>query len=63
MAVASDVEGVTAICDWLAFVPRTRHSPVPILPSMDLIGRPVRFTPTKAPYDPRFMLAGRYLRG
>lgn len=36
-----------------------KHSPVPILNAKDPIDRPVDFVPTKAPYDPRWMLAGR----
>lgn len=63
LTVPSDVEGVQAVCDWLAFVPCARHSPIPILPVMDPVNRPIKFYPTKAPYDPRFMLAGRSIRG
>ena len=63
MTVPSDVEGGMAILDWIAFVPRLRCSPLPILPLMDPIERPIKFNPTKAPYDPRHMLAGRPIRG
>ncbi|GAA6069509.1 acetyl-CoA carboxylase 1 isoform X1, partial [Tachysurus ichikawai] len=34
-------------------------SPVPLLAAKDPIDRLVEFIPTKAPYDPRWMLAGR----
>lgn len=34
-------------------------SPVPMLNAKDPIDRLVEFVPTKAPYDPRWMLAGR----
>lgn len=32
---------------------------MPILNAKDSIDRQVEFVPTKAPYDPRWMLAGR----
>ena len=32
---------------------------LPILPSQDPVDRHIEFKPTKAPYDPRWMLAGR----
>ena len=62
LTVPSDVEGVMAVCDWLAYVPRCRHSPLPVLPFTDPVNRPIKFTPTKVPYDPRYMLAGRLIR-
>ena len=63
MTVASDVEGVLAILEWLEFVPRVRAGPLPIIPSLDPPERPIDYTPTKAPYDPRWMLAGRAKTG
>lgn len=36
-----------------------KHSPVPIIATTDPVDRAIEFTPTKAPYDPRWMLAGR----
>lgn len=33
--------------------------PLPVLPAHDPIKRDIEFIPTKAPYDPRWMLAGR----
>ncbi len=38
---------------------QSKSSPVPMLSAKDPIDRPVAFVPTKAPYDPRWMLAGR----
>ncbi len=61
--VPSDVEGVIAVLDWLAFVPRSRGSPLPILPPVDPVDRTIEFTPTKATYNPRHMLAGHPRRG
>ncbi len=60
MTVPSDVEGVFAIMDWLEFVPGVRGGPVPVIvPCLDPPERLIDYTPTKAPYDPRWMLAGR----
>lgn len=33
---------------------------LPILESADPVDRDIDFVPTKSPYDPRWMLAGRY---
>lgn len=38
---------------------KDKHSPVPIISPVDPIDRLIDFKPTKAPYDPRWMLAGR----
>jgi len=56
--VQSDAEGVSAILDWLAYVPKTACSSPPILEPTDPVERDVSFTPSKRPYDPRHMLAG-----
>ncbi|KAL3270902.1 hypothetical protein HHI36_021411 [Cryptolaemus montrouzieri] len=55
----SDLDGVYTILKWLSYIPKDKLSPLPILPSMDPIDREIGFVPTKAPYDPRWMLAGR----
>lgn len=34
-------------------------SPVPVVTPVDPVDREVGYVPTKAPYDPRWMLAGR----
>ncbi|XP_061907231.1 acetyl-CoA carboxylase isoform X1 [Entelurus aequoreus] len=57
--VSDDFEGVFTILQWLSYMPKNNHSPVPVVPSTDPIDREIEFTPTKAPYDPRWMLAGR----
>ncbi|KAL0994179.1 hypothetical protein UPYG_G00118810 [Umbra pygmaea] len=57
--VCDDFEGVHMLLHWLSYMPKDRSSPVPILNAKDPIDRLVEFTPTKAPYDPRWMLAGR----
>jgi len=56
--VQSDNEGVTAILDWLSFVPKDAGCIPPILEPTDAVARDVTFVPSKRPYDPRHMLAG-----
>ncbi|XP_019714440.1 acetyl-CoA carboxylase 1 isoform X1 [Hippocampus comes] len=57
--VCDDFEGVFTLLQWLSYMPKCKFSPVPILSAKDPIDRNVEFVPTKAPYDPRWMLAGR----
>ncbi|XP_037603973.1 acetyl-CoA carboxylase 1 isoform X5 [Sebastes umbrosus] len=57
--VCDDFEGVFALLQWLSYMPMCKSSPVPILNAKDPIDRLVDFIPTKTPYDPRWMLAGR----
>ena len=81
MTVPGDMEGVAAIVEWLAYIPKARLSllalshehltlcvcptpqvkggPLPETPTLDPVTRPVEYTPTKAPYDPKLMLEGR----
>ena len=59
-AVASDdYDGVRVMLHWLSFVPKYRGGPLPIIVPMDPVDRDVDFVPTKVPYDPRWMLAGK----
>lgn len=53
-----DFTGVVRILDWLSYVPKHKGAPLPIGPMSDPVARKVEWTPTKAPYDPRNMLAG-----
>ncbi|XP_078787302.1 acetyl-CoA carboxylase 1 isoform X4 [Oryzias latipes] len=57
--VCDDFEGVFTLLQWLSYMPKCKSSPVPILSAKDPIDRPIEFVPTKTPYDPRWMLAGR----
>ncbi|XP_078081038.1 acetyl-CoA carboxylase 1 [Mustelus asterias] len=57
--VYDDFEGVVIILQWLSYMPMNVSSSVPILKPKDPIDRTIEFVPTKAPYDPRWMLAGR----
>ncbi|KAM4709981.1 acetyl-CoA carboxylase 2 isoform 2-T2 [Discoglossus pictus] len=57
--VPDDFEGVYTILEWLSYMPKDKQSPVPVITSNDPIDRQIEFMPSKAPYDPRWMLAGR----
>nr|XP_015221745.1 PREDICTED: acetyl-CoA carboxylase 2 isoform X3 [Lepisosteus oculatus] len=57
--VPDDFEGVFTILKWLSYMPKNKHSPVPVLPPTDSVEREIEFVPTKAPYDPRWLLVGR----
>uniref|UniRef100_D3ZBE2 acetyl-CoA carboxylase n=1 Tax=Rattus norvegicus TaxID=10116 RepID=D3ZBE2_RAT len=59
VTVPDDFEGVCTILEWLSYIPKDNQSPVPIITPSDPIDREIEFTPTKAPYDPRWLLAGR----
>lgn len=61
--VDDDLEGVNAILTWLAFVPNTNTSKLPIKESADPIGRHIDFMPSKVSYNTREMLAGRQEAG
>ncbi|XP_034026120.1 acetyl-CoA carboxylase isoform X2 [Thalassophryne amazonica] len=58
-AVPDDFEGVFTILQWLSYMPKNKNSPVPVITTKDPVDRDIEFVPTKAPYDPRWMLAGR----
>ncbi|CAH1987134.1 unnamed protein product [Acanthoscelides obtectus] len=55
----TDLEGIYTILQWLSYIPKDKMSPVSILKPLDPIDREITFTPTKTPYDPRWMLEGR----
>ncbi|XP_058168228.1 acetyl-CoA carboxylase [Anopheles ziemanni] len=57
---ALDLDGVYTVMHWLSYIPNVRGGILPIVSTSDPIERVIDFTPTKAPYDPRWMLAGRY---
>ncbi|XP_074177766.1 acetyl-CoA carboxylase 2 isoform X3 [Rhinolophus sinicus] len=59
ITVPDDFEGVYTILEWLSYMPKDNHSVVPIITPTDPIDREIEFLPTRAPYDPRWMLAGR----
>ncbi|KAL1273892.1 hypothetical protein QQF64_026706, partial [Cirrhinus molitorella] len=57
--VPDDFEGVLTILQWLSYMPKSNQCPVPVMPSTDPVEREIDFVPTKAPYDPRWLLCGR----
>ncbi|XP_053325093.1 acetyl-CoA carboxylase 2 isoform X2 [Spea bombifrons] len=57
--VPDDFEGVYTILQWLSYMPKDKYSPVPVMTPTDPIDRQIDFMPSKAPYDPRWLLAGR----
>ncbi|XP_030647474.1 acetyl-CoA carboxylase 2 [Chanos chanos] len=57
--VPDDFEGVFTILQWLSYMPKNKHSPAPIIAPTDPVEREIEFIPTKAPYDPRWLLCGR----
>ncbi|XP_019394384.1 PREDICTED: acetyl-CoA carboxylase 2 isoform X3 [Crocodylus porosus] len=59
VTVPDDFEGVYTVLQWLSYMPKDNHSPVPATAISDPIEREIDFVPTKAPYDPRWLLAGR----
>ncbi|XP_071943409.1 acetyl-CoA carboxylase-like isoform X2 [Antedon mediterranea] len=54
-----DFHGVYTLLKWLSYMPKHKGASVPVVPSIDVVERDVQFVPTKTPYDPRHMLAGR----
>lgn len=61
LSVSNDVAGIEAIIHWLSYVPKSQKDIIPIIESVDPIDREIDFVPSKEPYDPRWMLAGRQL--
>lgn len=55
----SDLDGIYTVLKWLSYVPKDKMSLPPVVSPVDPIDREVGYVPTKAPYDPRWMLAGR----
>ncbi|KAK6633678.1 hypothetical protein RUM44_004285 [Polyplax serrata] len=54
-----DLDGIYTILKWLSYIPKDKYSIVPIIRVTDPVDREISYMPTKAPYDPRWMLAGR----
>ncbi|XP_012280846.1 acetyl-CoA carboxylase isoform X2 [Orussus abietinus] len=57
-----DLDGIGTVLKWLSYVPKTKGARLPCvyLPLPDTIDREIGYVPTKAPYDPRWMVDGRY---
>lgn len=56
---AVDLDGIYTILNWLSYMPEKVGGRLPVILPSDPIERPISFMPTKSPYDPRDMLAGR----
>ncbi|GAB6029960.1 hypothetical protein CHUAL_005655 [Chamberlinius hualienensis] len=54
-----DFDGVCTILKWLAYIPKGKGADLPIIDCLDPVEREVQYVPSKAPYDPRWLLAGR----
>jgi acetyl-CoA carboxylase / biotin carboxylase 1 len=54
-----DLDGVYTILQWLSYMPDKRNGTLPQVITNDPINRGIGFIPTKATYDPRWMLTGR----
>ncbi|XP_063237346.1 acetyl-CoA carboxylase isoform X2 [Bacillus rossius redtenbacheri] len=58
-----DIDGIRTIVKWLSYMPKDKMSPLPVMEPVDSIDREVEYMPTKAPYNPRWMLEGRVNAG
>lgn len=56
---ARDLDGIYRILKWLSYIPKTKESPLPVIKSLDPVERDIDYVPTKVPYDPRWMIAGK----
>lgn len=66
-----DLEGICDIVNWLSFVPAKKNGSflnfygvmeldrLPVIDPIDPVDRIIEFAPSKQPYDPRHMLAGK----
>ncbi|XP_065669761.1 acetyl-CoA carboxylase isoform X2 [Hydra vulgaris] len=59
LVVNDDFSGIYEIIKWLSFVPKLKGSSLPIISTTDPVDRTITFTPTKSPYNPRYLIAGR----
>ena len=55
----NDSEALKKFVSWLSFCPPTKLDDPPLLPILDPVDRKIEFMPTKQPYDPRHMIAGK----
>ncbi|XP_065319258.1 acetyl-CoA carboxylase-like isoform X2 [Gordionus sp. m RMFG-2023] len=58
----NDLSAVALFLNWISFVPKVTGENLPITPLYllkDPVDRPIGFTPTNSPYDPRWMLSGK----
>ncbi|CAG8486585.1 8073_t:CDS:2 [Diversispora eburnea] len=63
LTAQNDLEGITKIIQWLSYIPSSQNSPVSIFPNSDTWDRDIDYVPPKAPYDPRWLIAGKFENG
>ena len=56
----NDHEALKKFVLWLSFVPACKSGDPPLLQESDPVDREVEFIPSKQPYDPRHMIAGKH---
>lgn len=57
-----DLDGIATVLKWLSYMPKAKGAALPERPfahALDPVDREIAYLPTKAPYDPRWMLDGR----
>ncbi|KAF8329498.1 acetyl CoA carboxylase [Cantharellus anzutake] len=59
LVASSDLDGTTKILMWLGYVPDVKGGRLPITSPIDGWDRDISYYPPKAPYDPRWFLAGK----
>ncbi len=60
LTASSDLEGATHILEWLSYIPAVKGGKLPIRIPVDSWDREVGYVPPKGPYDPRWLIEGRY---
>jgi len=70
LCAVNDADGINKIVKWIRYVPIHKGAPLPVTPTpIEEIERDVEYMPTRAPYDPRCLVAGgpgpdgRWLKG
>ncbi|RKO91753.1 acetyl-CoA carboxylase [Blyttiomyces helicus] len=57
LVAQDDMAGIVNILEWLAYIPKWRDAPLPVLPASDSVDRDIEVPLTKTG-DPRLLLAG-----
>jgi acetyl-CoA carboxylase/biotin carboxylase 1 len=60
LTASSDLEGATHILEWLSYVPAVKGGTLPVRIPVDSWDREVDYFPPKSPYDPRWLIEGKY---
>ncbi|KAJ3169538.1 acetyl-coenzyme-A carboxylase [Geranomyces variabilis] len=58
LVAKDDMNAVSELLNWLAYVPKHRDAPLPIMAATDSVDRDVDTQIPTGPYDPRTLLAG-----